>query len=200
MLKWIKAMPKQKRKPYIRGLGLIFAVVFLLATLTGGVVYGAARSAHMEYWRYVSTIPSLDQMDHPVGRGLSLVRSHKEQTAFDIFPTHAVLFTLEKVNILLPEAVIAEGYPVTLTVFAVSEQGTVSREITEWEITTETLQIGEWLTIFESNTESISPEETLVIRLTCEQNMDIQIAYEVIVNIYDSENPLLRIFLPLILK
>jgi hypothetical protein len=104
------------------------------------------------------------------------------------------------VNILLPEAVIAEGYPVTLTVFAVSEQGTVSREITEWEITTETLQIGEWLTIFESNTESISPEETLVIRLTCEQNMDIQIAYEVIVNIYDSENPLLRIFLPLILK
>ncbi|MAT42623.1 MAG: hypothetical protein CL609_09800 [Anaerolineaceae bacterium] len=193
-------MSIQNRKIYLKGLGLGFTLIFLLITLTGGLVYGASRSAHLEHWRYIYSIPSLDQLQDPVGRGLSLVRSHNGQTAFDVFPTHAVLFTLEKVNILLPEAVITEGYPVTLTVFAVSEQGTVSREITEWEITTDTLQIGEWLTIFESTSESISPEETLVVRLTCEQNMDLQIAYEVTVNIYDSENPLLKIFLPLILK
>ncbi len=193
-------MSNQQRTFYIKGLGLVLAVVFLLTGLTVGLVYGASRSAHMEHWRYVSAIPSLDQLDNPVGRGLSLVRSHNGQTAFDVFPTHAVLFTLEKVNILLPEAVIADGYPVTLKVLAVSGQGSITREITEWQITADSVQTGEWLTIFESTTETLSPEETLIVRLTCEQNMDLQIGYEVTVNIYDPDSPLLKLFLPLILR
>ncbi len=178
----------------------VLLVVLVLTGVTGGIVTAASRAAHQEYWRVVYSVQSLETMQTSVGRGLSLVKEHSQTEVYDVFPAHAVLFDFDSLRILVSEGTIQDQHPITLQLLAVSDQGQVIREISSTEITSQSLQIGTWVTIFERNGEEyLSPEEILVVKLFCDQPMDLKISYEAGVSIFSPDN-LLYLFLPLILK
>lgn len=187
-------------KKFLRVFLPVILIVLVFAGVTGGVVSAAARSAHQETWRTVYSVPGLETLQTPVGRALSLVKEHQQTEVYDVFPTHAVLFDFDYLKILIPEGSVSNEFPVQLSILAMSDHGLSIREIDTIELTSQNVEIGSWLTVYQRDGQQyISPEETLVVKLSCDQVMDIKIAYEAGVSIYDPDN-ILYIFLPLLLR
>lgn len=178
-------------------------ILLLIAVLIGGAanrVYAAARSGIREQWRYVYSIENISELKTPTGRSFSILKDHRTNLVYDVFPSRAVVTKVVDVNVIFHDANVNANSLIVLKVIAVNNNDETERVLANVFFTEGTLQTGTWIPIISEEEEVLSSNETLVVLLADDKGLDLRIGYEVNVDSFDPIPEFLEVFLPMILK